>query len=680
MVDLPLPVDGTTATIGRGDACDIVLEHDQVPTEAATLVAENGEWTIVDSGTFNGVFVNGVRVASRRLADGDVIRINPARMRFIEPGTVLVELIPARGLHLEVVDVVQCSGARRLVDQASFTALPNELVAIVGGSGCGKSSILRSLTGFREPDGGAVLINGEYLYNSLPVFRSMIGFVPQHTSLPGGLTVHQTMQYAARLRLPRGVPREERERRIHEALDDVELEHRIDSRIRTLSGGEQRRLSIALELVQRPRMLILDEPTSGLDPNLDRHIMRLFRQIADAGCTVIVVTHTPAQLKLCDRVVFFADGGRVAFEGRPEEMERSFAANDEIDCYAIASNNPEFAISRHVESRIGAVPPVPSRRTSVRDLQVERASFITQLAVLSRRNTAILLSDRKNLLLLLAQAPIIGLLVALVSAPGAFEDTTVIAQKSIQAAFAIVLSITWLGLINAAREIVRDRGMLMRERMAGVGTAPFILAKILPQAVLLLVQTFVLLWIVAQRTGIPKSGIIMAPALEIGLSTFLAGSAAMAVGLLFSAVVRNEDRAISVVPYALMPQLLFAGVAFSIPAALDWVMSSQSSYWATSAISVTVDACSHPYVGGPTCQAALRVAPQATASTLMTAWAILGLLTGAALVLTGIAVMLTDRAAGSRGRSTGRASSASDRSAMDEPDVERAEDGTQEVA
>src|SRR5882672_5462870 len=204
---------------------------------------------------------------------------------------------------------VKCRGAEKtLLDDVSFGVRDKSLVAVIGPSGCGKSTLLRALTGYRPADEGEVLYDGCDLYRQFAELRHRIGLVPQDDILHPQLSVRSALKYAATLRFPDGTTPAEREHRVEEVLAGLHLTQCGDNKISTLSGGQRKRVSVALELLTKPSLIFLDEPTSGLDPGMDREVMKMLRDLADEGRTVLVVTHSVAELAVCDRLLVMAPG------------------------------------------------------------------------------------------------------------------------------------------------------------------------------------------------------------------------------------------------------------------------------------------------------------------------------------------------------------------------------------
>jgi ABC transport system ATP-binding/permease protein len=283
--------------IGRAPDNDIVLDDLQVSRYHAELLGTPGGLKLVDLGTHNGTFVNGRRLSEADLREGDLLSFG--RHQLVVDGTQLREYVDTGRVSLNADGLgVTVSGGKRLLDNVSFALGECSLLAVVGPSGAGKSTLLGALTGYRPANEGAVSYQGRDLYAEYDDLRQRIGLVPQDDILHSALTVRRALRYAAALRFGSDVTAVERERRIEEVIAQLGLASQADQRIDTLSGGQRKRTSVALELLTEPSLLFLDEPTSGLDPALDRDVMVSLRDLADRGRTVVVVTHSPLHLNV----------------------------------------------------------------------------------------------------------------------------------------------------------------------------------------------------------------------------------------------------------------------------------------------------------------------------------------------------------------------------------------------
>jgi ABC-type cobalamin/Fe3+-siderophores transport system ATPase subunit len=276
-------VTSSRLTIGRLPDNDVVVDDLLVSRRHAVLERRpDGGWDLVDLGSGNGTFVNGVRTQRAGVTPADVIGVGRALLRL--QGDRLVAIVDSGDVAFAAHGLsVTVGGGKRLLDDVSFSLPGRCLLAIVGPSGAGKSTLLRALTGTRPADRGRVRYDGRDLYAGYDELRHRIGLVPQDDVLHPQLTVRRALRFAARLRFPADVPAADRDRRVEEVITELGLTGQADQRIDTLSGGQRKRTSVALELLTKPSLLFLDEPTSGLDPGLDRSVMRTLRGLADGG-------------------------------------------------------------------------------------------------------------------------------------------------------------------------------------------------------------------------------------------------------------------------------------------------------------------------------------------------------------------------------------------------------------
>jgi ABC transport system ATP-binding/permease protein len=318
---------------------ECLLDDLLVSRQHAELHRVDDRWQIRDLASANGTYVNGQRVSKAAVNPDSVIGIGRSLLQLA--GDRLVTYVDTGDVGFEARElVVTTRQGRRLLDGVSFTLDARSLLAVVGPSGSGKSTLLRALTGFRPADSGVVRYGGRDLYHNYDELRQRIGLVPQDDILHPQLTVRRALSYAARLRFPAEVRRAEQEQRIDEVLAELSLTGQARQRIASLSGGQRKRTSVALELLTRPSLLFLDEPTSGLDLGLDKSVMHTLRGLADQGRTVVVVTHNVTNIDVCDRLLILADGGRLAFYGPPAEALGYFGQTDMAEVFLLLEREP----------------------------------------------------------------------------------------------------------------------------------------------------------------------------------------------------------------------------------------------------------------------------------------------------------------------------------------------------
>ncbi|MBQ3392774.1 MAG: ABC transporter ATP-binding protein [Lachnospiraceae bacterium] len=266
--------------------------------------------------------------------------------------------------------------------------------------------------------GVEVHINGIDLYRNFDSLKQLIGYVPQSDIVYDNLTLYDMLSYTARLRLPRDMNEAERDAAIDRAIRLVELTEKKNSFIKSLSGGQKKRASIAVELLSDPKLLFLDEPASGLDPGTERNLMQSLREMANGGKTVILVTHSTLQLKLCDKIVFMGKGGNLCFFGSYDEALDFFGVSDVVDVYNMITENAKEWRGKYDRLRTmsGTAKAAPGK-TAQRKIKKN-----IQLPVLCSRYIKLVVNDRQRLLLLLIQAPVLALLISLVADGKRFEQ------------------------------------------------------------------------------------------------------------------------------------------------------------------------------------------------------------------------------------------------------------------
>src|SRR5215469_405871 len=340
----PAPVasfDSTgTIRIGRDAGNDVVLDDLWVSQKHAEIrKAGDGDYQLVDLGSTNGLHLNGARVPRGTLAAGDTFTIG--RHEFLFDGVAVYQHDDQGPTSIVADDIGVNVGKSLLLDDVSFALRHGTLLGIIGPSGCGKSTLLKAMTGIHRATQGRLLYDDKDLYRHYDELRNRIGMVPQDDVMHRQLTVRRALRFAASLRYSDDVPRRERWKRVDEVIDLLGLTSRAKQRIDTLSGGQRKRTSVALELLTEPSLLYLDEPTSGLDPALDKEVMTELREIADSGRTVVVVTHSVLHLDMCDRVLVMCQGGTMGYFGPPGKILEFFGAKDYAEVFTSITDDPK---------------------------------------------------------------------------------------------------------------------------------------------------------------------------------------------------------------------------------------------------------------------------------------------------------------------------------------------------
>jgi ABC transport system ATP-binding/permease protein len=551
----PLPV----IRLGRAPDNNFVLDAPSVSRYHAMLSYENGAQPILsDLGSTNGTFVNGQPIKEpRQLTPEDLIFVGGFLLhvdgRTIKQHDLSASSITARHISKTIDN-------KTILQDISIAIKPREFIGLMGPSGCGKSTLMDALNGLRPATGGKVFINDLDLYQNFNALRRSIGYVPQRDILHDALTVERTLFYAARLRLPRGTSTEAVNHVINEVIQTVGLEEHRHTAFRQLSGGQQKRLSLALELITKPSFLFLDEPTSPLDPETTENMMMLFRHLADEGRIVVMVTHKFEKFREMHQIAMLTKGGRLAFYGPPLEALQYFNCQEPGDIYRYIGARDPDQLSRDFEKSPQHQKYVQSRIVENESLSKtaealqfgatryegpERNFGLSQWLTLTQRYFEVKLKDKRNTLLLLAQAPIVALLLAIIVGDSANNSQTLF--------IAAIVSI-WFGANNAVREIVSEAAIYSRERLVNLKIPSYVFSKFTVLSGIALVQCLLFVGILVGMNRLKAVDF-----LSLTVILYLTSLAGITTGLFFSALVNSTEKAMSVLPLILIPQLLLSG-------------------------------------------------------------------------------------------------------------------------
>ncbi|WP_424103726.1 ATP-binding cassette domain-containing protein [Moorena producens] len=596
------------------------LDAPTVSTLHATIIKISEGNYQINNYSRNGTFINDKLIHKPvLLKDGNTIRIGPFILLLRQDTLELVDQgnqirIDADKLLRQVS--YKLGKKRTILNQVSMPIEPGQLVALVGGSGTGKSTLLKTLLGIAPITKGTVFINGQDLRQHFNQYRSQIGYVPQDDIVHRDLTVKEVLTYACQLRLP---PDTDVKQVVKQTLSQVKLDFVRNTVVGNLSGGQRKRVSIAVELLADPKLFFLDEPTSGLDPGLDKEMMQLLRELANQGRTVVLVTHATANIDVCDRIAFMGRGGRLCYFGPPTEAMDFFKmpspdlryfpdiylkleqgeTPEELEQNSenwhqrfLSSPGYKTYISAHLSpgQRLLSTS-IPSKSAGIPVFKQLKQLKLKQLLLLSRRYLKLVVRDMRSVALALLTAPIgISLIILTLSGkdPLAQLNSPEITQAplALQVLFIFTCAALWVGLSSSLQEIVKESSIYARERLVNLGLFPYLGSKVLIRCGLALLQTILIVTIVLYGFKSPTSALLDWK-IGLGITTFLTIIAATSLGLMVSTLVKNESEANNTIPLILLPQIIFSGVIFKLKglaSTLSWLMVSRWSMGAYGAL------------------------------------------------------------------------------------------------
>ncbi|GGS59666.1 FHA domain-containing protein [Streptomyces badius] len=596
------PLPARTVRIGRDAGNDLVIDDLVVSRHHAELRAlADGTYEIVDLGSHNGTFLNGQPVARGPVGPGDIVGIGHSAFCLV--GDSLQEFVDTGEVSLDVQDLEVTvgragKGGKTLLDKVSFPVGEKCLLGVVGPSGAGKSTLLNALTGQRPADRGTVLYDGRDLYRDFAELRQRIGLVPQDDILHAQLTVRKALGYAAELRFPQDTAKAERQARVSEVIRELGLEQRADQPIHSLSGGQRKRVSVALELLTKPSLLFLDEPTSGLDPGMDRSVMHMLRGLADDGRTVVVVTHSVLSLEVCDRLLVLAPGGRIAYYGPPQDALAFFGFEEWPEAFEAFENDRDrdwaatYAGSpfrRRYIDNASAQPHLPAAAPGALVAPpLKTRNWGAQLNTLVRRYASALSADRTFLIIMIALPFVMGAMARALAGSRLTQET------AMNALLILCVGGVLTGAANAVRELVKERVIYQRERAVGLSRSAYLMSKIVVLGTITVLQAVVLtlVGLVGVDLGAPGGeGVFLPPLVEIALAVALLSFTAMMLGLLVSALVRKEEVTMPLLVLLAIVQVVFCGALLKLHGVpgveqLSWLVPSR---WALGAMAGTID-------------------------------------------------------------------------------------------
>ena len=562
-----------TITIGRSPSCDIVLANPRISRNHAKAQKNpDGTWTLENLSP-NGTHLDGSRITKRVLSPRSqvVLAGKPIVLISTASGEMPVYIDSDEELHhggealVEVEDlsftVPDGQGRKTILSDISLCIQPGEFVGLIGPSGSGKTTLMLMLNGYNKPSSGHIAINNINLHKQLDTFKGFIGYVPQDDIMHRELTVEGSLLYNAKLRLP-DLDDGEQRRQVLKVINELGLEKTRNVLIgspekKGISGGQRKRVNLAQELITEPSFLLLDEPCSGLDPKSEHDVMKLLKKLSRNGKTIMLTTHGIIQrnFKLLDKLIVLGEGGRLTYFGPAREATKFFGVSEPEDIFdALQDKGSSFWNNKYKNSQFFKPTGDASYYSESSELSVPKPKShnkFKQLMVLCMRYTDIKWRDKLLSAILLAQAPIIGLLLLLT---GEYSDKGGVNIWS----FLLVVSSIWLGVSNAAREIVSERAIYKRESMVFLSPGNYLLSKFIILGIIEIIQCFLMLLICYNACS------FMGSFIDIYFILLFISISATGLGLLISSFSSSEAQAMALVPMFLIPQVILSGAIVQI--------------------------------------------------------------------------------------------------------------------
>ena len=473
----------------------------------------------------------------------------------------------------------------------SFSLHNGELLAIMGGSGTGKTTLLSLLNGTLTPQEGTITINGHNI--SEPEAKNLIGYVPQDDLLIEELTVYQNLWFTAKLCFE-GMSDEEIDKRVIKTLKDLGLDAAKDLKVgsainKYISGGQRKRLNIALELIREPAVLFLDEPTSGLSSADTEKVINLLKEQTYKGKLIVVNIHQPSSdvYKLFDRLWLLDKGGYPVFDGNPIDAITYFkeAANyadaETSACPTCGNVNPEIVLNIIDEKALNNSGEISDKRkmspqewhelylshrkklsapkvSKVPPSDQKRPNALKQFLIFLQRNFKTKITNIQYLCITLLEAPLLALVCAMLTRYAPPEGYTVMDNKNLVSYFFMaVIVATFIGMSGSAEEIIKDRALLKREKFLRLSYSSYLWSKIVYMAGVSLLQT--LLFILVGNMIMGLHGLFWVWWLILFVTALLSNL----IGLLLSQCLNSVVAIYISIPILLIPQILLCGLVVS---------------------------------------------------------------------------------------------------------------------
>ncbi|MFN8297307.1 MAG: ATP-binding cassette domain-containing protein [Chitinophagales bacterium] len=527
--------------------CDVEIDDITVSRPHCKIeITDDNKILLTDINSKNHTYINGNPLINDSLIINDT--------DFISIGNKVFSLSrqnSTKEIAITAIDISKSFSSKKVaLNTISFSIFKGDFIAILGPSGCGKSVMLRVLNGFGPASSGKVEFYGKDLYKDYESLKALIGYVPQDDIVHSELTVKEALYFAYQLRSQGNVNDDTVYKKIDDVLSELNLSPAVilNQKVGSLSGGQRKRISIAIELLSDPKVLYLDEPTSPLDPETIEEFLGSIKKLTQKGTTIIMVTHKPEDLNFVDRVMWLGTGGYLAYYGNKDKFLEYFNKDNSINIYT-ELNKSENAREWY-KKWFSNYHKKTEKQATITEVK-SNYPFFRQIFWLMYRYYKIKINDKGYMSLILAQAPIIACLIILI-----FDKLT------LSVLFMINLTAIWLGSSNSVREIVAELPIYHRERMYNLQLFPYVISKLLVQILFSVIQSFIfvgVLYLFYSNSSVHLEHFFLLTGMMI-----LVSISAVLMGLLLSALVKTSEQAIALLPLLLIPQLILSGVIYPI--------------------------------------------------------------------------------------------------------------------
>lgn len=577
------PLEKDRTLIGRSRECDLCLPSIRISRKNAYIQRKDGQYVLDVVPNSAPVYVNRQLVQSTAaLAPRDLIDFSGMTVMFGGHSLyVNQETVTQGSVVLQVRDLVRTEKGK--LNHVNFDIHKGELVAIIGGSGAGKTTLLKAISGSERPASGKVLYNGLDLFAQHDLLKSQIGFVPQKDIMHQDMSLHTMLKYAAKLRLQDDVSAVERNERVEQVMEELDICGARNTSLKKVSGGQKKRASIAIEMLSDPDLFFLDEPTSGLDPGTERHLMQTLRDISRKGKTVILVTHTTLTLPLCDKVIIMGTGGNMCYFGTPEEATAFFGTKDLVEIFD--QINTEEQANRYRE-RFVSYCALPDRGDAAADQGKPKrihTSLLRQTSILTSRYLRLILNQPVWLAMMFLSVPFLTVVVRFVSNDQLF-NTYADTYKTL---FTLICVPVFVGLLTSNSEIVKERDILYREYSANMRISAYLFSKMIVMFLVNALQSLILTVCFCSFVCAPKASLIFSPTVELFVTLFLTMFSMSCLGLLISAAIPSRNAVTIALSGLLVPQVVFSGAVFELEGATRKIASFIHAFWGTNALAIS---------------------------------------------------------------------------------------------